>query len=91
MSSSSAMPYDGIYEVTCDELYGEPYAEFYDEPYNEPLDEPHDELYNDNTTQEPTNTTGSDEFGDNESLTSIETNATNNFPVRLRVFAKTWP
>ncbi|CAG8807194.1 3251_t:CDS:1, partial [Gigaspora rosea] len=30
MSSSSAMPYDGIYEVTCDELYGEPYAEFYD-------------------------------------------------------------
>ncbi|CAG8487143.1 14461_t:CDS:2, partial [Gigaspora rosea] len=40
MSSSSAIPYDSIYEETCNELYD-------------------------------------DEFGDNESLTSIETNATN--------------
>ncbi|RIB17518.1 hypothetical protein C2G38_2187058 [Gigaspora rosea] len=46
MSSSSAMPYNGIYEETCDERYGEPYDEFYDEPYDEPHDEPYDELYN---------------------------------------------
>lgn len=77
MLSSSATAYDSIYEETCDELYGEPYDEFYDEPYDEPHNEPHDELYNDNATQEPTNTTGSDEFEDNKSLTSIETNTTN--------------
>ncbi|CAG8655288.1 4650_t:CDS:1, partial [Gigaspora rosea] len=46
MSSSSAMPYDGIYEETCDKLYGEPYDEFYDKPYDEPHDEPHEELFN---------------------------------------------
>ncbi|CAG8608610.1 16571_t:CDS:1, partial [Gigaspora rosea] len=82
MSSSSAMPYD---KETYDELYSEPYNKFYDElydkpydkPYNKPHDKPHDELYNNNTAQEPTNMTGSDEFRDNESLTSIETNATN--------------
>ena len=77
MLSSSAIPYDIIYEETCDELYGEPYDEFYDEPYDKPHDEPHDELFNDNSTQGPANMTGSDEFVDNESLTSIETNATN--------------
>ena len=77
MSSSSAMPYNSIYEKTCDKLYGEPYDEFYDEPYDEPHDEPHDELFNDNATQEPANMTSSDKFVDNESLTSIETNATN--------------
>ncbi|CAG8817482.1 20108_t:CDS:2 [Cetraspora pellucida] len=75
------MPYNGIYEETCDELYGEPYDEFYDEPYDEPHDEPHnephDELFNNNASQEPANMTGSDEFVNNESLTSIETNATN--------------
>ncbi|CAG8750470.1 5266_t:CDS:2 [Gigaspora rosea] len=50
MSSSSAMPYNGIYKKTCDELYGQPYDKFHAESYDKPHDEPHDELYNDNAT-----------------------------------------
>ncbi|RIB14942.1 hypothetical protein C2G38_2193644 [Gigaspora rosea] len=69
MLSSSAIPYDSIYDDTCDKLYSEPYDEFYNEPYDEPHNGSHNELYNNNTTQEPTNTTGSNEFGDNKSLT----------------------
>ncbi|CAG8689601.1 22086_t:CDS:1, partial [Gigaspora rosea] len=49
----------------------------YNESYNEPHNELYDVLYNNIATQEPTNMTGSDEFGDNELLTSIETNITN--------------
>ncbi|CAG8692799.1 4634_t:CDS:1, partial [Dentiscutata heterogama] len=52
----------------------EPYNEFYNKPYDKPHDEPHDELFN---NQELANMTGLDEFVDNKSLTSIETNATN--------------
>ncbi|CAG8566397.1 16603_t:CDS:1, partial [Cetraspora pellucida] len=75
------MLYNGIYEETCNELYSKPYDEFYDKPYDKPHNEhhnnPHNELFNDNATQKLANMTGSDEFVNNKSLTSIETNTTN--------------